>query len=411
MNFFSKNLEFVNILKIIIFSLVIFFWDLRIENLDLRLLIIILPLLSFLEKPAVLTSRYKNSFFYSCFIFILIAIHYYFNLIFDNENLIFFPKNIFYLFICFFAVLLNLDLIRNNLKSIILFFITCFVISTIIYFSQNGYNYKFSMSCTYLGGWHGYTRFLFSENSHLAMTSVAIIVFYLLGNNFRKAISAENILFLLFLIIAFINYTATFLVGLILSLCALYISNYRIFTKKKIILVIFLLFSSGFLIFSDKECSSKIFKSQSSILGLEKNLGLSGAVFVNSLNIAKSTLGDRPFGWGFNRYEHAYKKYAIDEKNKFKLRSYHRKQFEWHLNTKDGSNNFAKLVTEFGIFSFILFIYFIYFSFSRKPTFQEKSFLIPLVLTQLLRGAGYFNGGFLLCIVLMLGITFKKNND
>ena len=94
MNFFSKNLEFVNILKIIIFSLVIFFWDLRIENLDLRLLIIILPLLSFLEKPAVLTSRYKNSFFYSCFIFILIAIHYYFNLIFDNENLIFFPKNI-----------------------------------------------------------------------------------------------------------------------------------------------------------------------------------------------------------------------------------------------------------------------------------------------------------------------------
>ena len=36
----------------------------------------------------------------------------------------------------------------------------------------------------------------------------------------------------------------------------------------------------------------------------------------------------------------------------------------------------------------------IYYSFSKKIQFEEKLFLVPIVITQMCRGAGYFNGGF-----------------
>ena len=100
-------------------------------------------------------------------------------------------------------------------------------------------------------------------------------------------------------------------------------------------------------------------------------------------------------------------KYVIINKPKIKIYKfltgigYKIRLFDWNLNSKDASNNLAKITVEFGLFSVFLFIYFIYFAFSKKATLEEKSFLIPLVLTQLMRGAGYYNGGFLICIILI----------
>jgi len=408
---FLTNENLFQKIKIISLSCVIFFWDFKIWKFDARLLIILLVIFTLSKYKILLFKNYKNIFIYGSSIFVFIIIHFYTNLFIEKKNIIVFPKDIFYLYITFIAVILNLDLIRRYLKSIIFIFIFCFIISTTIYFIINGYKNSFLISCSYHGGWYSYTRFFFSENSHLAMMSVPIIIFYLIGNNFVNLSKFEKIFFVIFFLIALINYTATFLVGLILSLTVIYISNYKYFKKEKKVLATLLFLLSLFFIITDEECSEKIFKTKATVFGTEKNLSLSGAVFVNSLNIANKTIKDRPLGWGFNRYEFAYKKYAIIEKEKYNLPSYHHKQFEWNLNSKDASNNLAKLLTEFGIFSFFLFIYFIYFSFSDRSTFQEKSFLIPLVLTQLLlRGAGYFNGGFLICILIMLSISFSRND-
>jgi hypothetical protein len=67
-------------------------------------------------------------------------------------------------------------------------------------------------------------------------------------------------------------------------------------------------------------------------------------------------------------------------------------------------------MTEFGVFSLIIFIYLAYFSFSSKASLQEKLFLNSLIITQFLRGAGYFNGGFLICILIMLSISLSRKD-
>ena len=107
-----------------------------------------------------------------------------------------------YIFFCFLIIYLNLNIIRANTKFIIFFFIFTYFISTSLFFAKNGYNFDFAISCTYVGGWHGYTRF-FSENSHLAMMSVCVIIYYLLGNNLSKSNFIEKTVFFIFLIIFF----------------------------------------------------------------------------------------------------------------------------------------------------------------------------------------------------------------
>ena len=469
MNFILIKKNFLDISKIFVLSLTIFFWDLRIVGFDSRLLIITLIIFIFFEPSVIFSQKFKKNFIISILVFFPIAIHYYANLIIDNKVILKIPKELIYIYLCFFIIFINIELILKRFRLIIFFFITLFIIFTIIFFFKNGYLvydelmdefiarevstvpnspffiYKFNLSCSYFGGWHGYTRFFFSENSHLAMMSVPIIIYYLIGNHLSKFSLLEKISILVFSIIAVINYTATFLIGIIFSLLALFISNRKYFVKKKLIFTALLFFLSGSVIFIDKDCSYKIFKFQNAItteLGLtkwkgqsqdvinpktgkkieEKMLGLSGAVVMNSYNIALTTIKHRPLGWGVNRYKEAYGEYVLDRNqrinrqdpnyiNKYNLRQYHKMQFVYNLNARDGANNLAKIITEFGIFSILIFIYFIYFSFSNKPSFAEKSFLIPLVLTQLLRGAGYFNGGFLIIIIIMLAITFLKKDD
>ena len=64
-------------------------------------------------------------------------------------------------------------------------------------------------------------------------------------------------------------------------------------------------------------------------------------------------------------------------------------------NNKDASNNTFKLITEFGIFSIIIFLFLLYASLSKKISLENKIFLLPFLITQLIRGAGYFNGAFM----------------
>ena len=63
-------------------------------------------------------------------------------------------------------------------------------------------------------------------------------------------------------------------------------------------------------------------------------------------------------------------------------------------NNKDGANNFNKLIVEFGIFGLIIYLFIFLFLINKKISIELKLFYFPFILTQSLRGAGYFNGGF-----------------
>ena len=127
---------------------------------------------------------------------------------------------------------------------------------------------------------------------------------------------------------------------------------------------------------------------------------LSSMVFFHHLTITRKSILDRPFGWGFNNYSKAVDHYN----NQLVLIN----GYIGNLNKQDGTNNFFKIIIEFGFFG--LFFYFAFFLcfLSKKISIENKIFLFPFILTQSIRGAGYFNGGFLLILFIICIIQLKK---
>tara|TARA_B110000014_G_C20026039_1_gene532593 strand:- start:124 stop:1005 length:882 start_codon:yes stop_codon:yes gene_type:complete len=284
---------------------------------------------------------------------------------------------------------------------------------------------KIVLNC--YNGWFHQTRFIFIENSHFALISVPIINYYSLVfcklKNFNRNDKIIFTFFVIFLIISFLNFSTTFLVGLILTNFYLLIF-YRENLKIKI-LSIFFIFISFFIIFNKSECTERSINSlqtlpqyfKYSILNkpsfkyLEKDekekeiINQSIEVFLTSLQITFKTIKNSPFGVGFNRYQVAHKKY-IDEV--VLVDPEIRKN-----NIYDGSSNISKLITEFGIFGIFFIITFIYTTIKFKKLEGKKFFLISLIFLQFLRGVGYFNGGFLLLAIIYFYSYFKirEKND
>jgi hypothetical protein len=78
------------------------------------------------------------------------------------------------------------------------------------------------------------------------------------------------------------------------------------------------------------------------------------------------------------------------------------------LNYNDGSNNFAKLIVEFGIFSFFIFFLYFKYLFNISVDKKNKFFMLGLITIQFFRGAGYFNGGFLLILIFIITELYEK---
>ncbi|MDC1179453.1 hypothetical protein OAT43_04615 [Candidatus Pelagibacter ubique] len=137
----------------------------------------------------------------------------------------------------------------------------------------------------------------------------------------------------------------------------------------------------------------------------DERINLSVEVFFTSHKIMLNSIKEKPFGYGFNNYEQAFTEHI----NKIE----YSQPIITVLNKKDASNNFAKIITEAGIFSLIIMYFVIYFSFSNKINLNYKLIIIPNFLVQtFIRGAGYFNGGYIiyliLIIFLVLDIKFKN---
>ena len=153
--------------------------------------------------------------------------------------------------------------------------------------------------------------------------------------------------------------------------------------------------------------------SSSNLIGLDgierekvfQKINVTSQVAQNSFGVAIKTLKIKPLGIGLNRFSDAFIEQLGSQRKNYSIEV-------MSVNHNDGSGNLNKLLGEFGIVFFIICIYILIFVFSKKISIENKLFLFPLVLTQMVRGAGYFNGGFLVAVVLIVLIvhdTRKKN--
>lgn len=272
----------------------------------------------------------------------------------------------------------------------------------------------------------------FLENSHLSIVGSALTLFFL-----SKVADKKNILMSLivifFIIIFFIKSTTTFYLSIFLGFLIIFIINFKNFTKKKIIVFSSVLLFFSLVFISDNQCTSKIkpifnvvYNDLLSTLNLKKienqkekpsNLqprindqdviirDMSSSVLVKAYEISMLSLFDKPFGWGLNNFKNASMFYN-DQTHKYK--GYRNYKFVEDLNLNDASNTFFKLITELGIYSFLIFAFLLKYLFEKKIPLDEKLFCFTLILSQLIRGVGYFNSGFLIILIFIVIRSIKK---
>ena len=500
---------------VVVLTVYFFFWDAFLTlgiKFDIRLIIFVL--LFFLIKEIIIDLKKNNyTFFYLTFIIFLFLISHS-SLVGNILNTKFFISILFLLYI-FGIVYYFGHIIVANKNKIIFLFIYLFLISIFFHYMIGFSSNPEPFSCGGLKNFFGEKNtfdkpiflihfissysLIFNENSHLAMSGVAVIIYsvYLISKRNEKKTSI--FILILFIIIVFLKSSATLLVGTIFSIVAITISEYKRLDKYSIFLFISLLIILSLIFTTDKVCLNKIaldknnkqqfenfnplsqknkienlmFQINESLnndieinkVELEKKIdrfisdqslssearselmkvkklvetldnidnkidlkikidqskekiikirkkeldthktysgSLSSEVFFHALKVTYESFFIKPFGWGFQGYELAFNNYNITNKTfKKSLKKY---------NSKDASNNTFKIITEFGIFSVIIFLFLLYFSLSKKISLENKIFLLPFLITQFIRGAGYFNGAFILIFFLLIMLQFKNIN-
>ena len=153
---------------------------------------------------------------------------------------------------------------------------------------------------------------------------------------------------------------------------------------------------NSYIFLADKNCTVKI--TDFEIQDIQQNLlkkndtNMTTLIYQRSIIVVKETLFNHTFGWGMD---------GMDNANRNLLKNYNNNTAFWQLNRlniKDGLSNFLKLFTEFGIFAFIIYIYFVKYILNLKIINSYNLFIIVLFITLSIRGAGYFNGGFIFCL-------------
>ncbi len=276
-----------------------------------------------------------------------------------------------------------------------------------------------------------FKEYLFPENSHLGMIAPSIII-YLVHLNFATKVSKFfKFITYLFILLCLMKSSTTLLLGTIISLILLISMNFKNIPKNTLIAFSTILIIFSLILISSKECRSRfvpiynpdppsgvesIVKDSKEIetvgeVNMEfasklKNImgttgNLSSGVYFHALMIAKKSIVEKPFGWGLNRYDIAFEYFTKKSPSKIQKVNF--------LNSKDGANNFIKLIVELGVFALLIYLFFFLFFINKNIPLEYKFFYLPFVITQSLRGAGYFNGGFSLIVFFML-LTYLKLN-
>ena len=411
---------------LIIISLFFFFWGVNLDiigklaflnvstkinnflsnnfRLSYLIILLILPIFYniFKEKKLSFSQifNYQNKIL---FFILLVATHFFWVKIYYNEPI---NKNELINLIYFFSLAIVYCHYRNfifdNFHKILFFFLVTFVFYSIFEGSQiynfgqcNADFFLINLFNDYL--YINLTNSIFLENSHLAMMMIAVFfssLSLLLNNKMQNNIFV--ILFIISIIITLNNLSTTFFVAYFISQIILLLFFFKKISRKYWIITSFFLLINSYIFFSDKNCTVKItdFKTQDIKQNqLKKNdINMTTLVYQRSIIVMKETLFNHTLGWGID---------GMDNANQNLLKKYNNQTAFWQLNKlniKDGLSNFLKLFTEFGIFAFIIYIYFLKYILNLKVINSYSLFIIVLFITLSIRGAGYFNGGFIFCL-------------
>jgi len=416
----------LNSIYLIIITLFFFFWGVNLE---------IIGELSFLSLDTKTNNFLSNNFRFSYLIILLIIPIFYkifkekklsFIQIFNYQNSIllfallvvahFFLVKIYYNELIDKIEIINLiyffslaiiychyrNLIFDNFYKLLLFFLAIFVFYSIFEGSQiynvgqcNADFFLISFFNNYLS--INFTNSIFLENSHLAMMLIAVFfssLSLLINNKIQNTIFIS--LFIISIIITLNNLSTTFFVGYFISQITLLLFFYKRISRKYWIITTLFLLINSYIFLADKNCTVKI--TDFEIQDIQQNLlkkndtNMTTLIYQRSIIVVKETLFNHTFGWGMD---------GMDNANRNLLKNYNNNTAFWQLNRlniKDGLSNFLKLFTEFGIFAFIIYIYFVKYILNLKIINSYNLFIIVLFITLSIRGAGYFNGGFIFCL-------------
>lgn len=437
-NIINKNRTLIKLEKIFLLTnLIIFFflWDVKyyLTNLNINFdprLLIIFSLIFIIFRIHVSKNNIKTTLLLTFFI----ALHLIVNLYYDQTQFeLKHLKNILSFFIITIFSLHYKHLIILNIKKICLIFIfvsLTFLIIKNLYFI----NYEDVFYCGFFKADSKFFQIIFQENSHFGMISSSII-FYLLTTKNKLN---ENILLFVFIIICFVYSSTTLVFSLlfILSIYLIFFCKKKFFLKKKY--HIFLILTLTILSLSKYSCSRKLYEftkldfinkqnyethvnqidnfvstyfSDKKLTNSEKkellinkirpsDVSITSQVFINGAQVAADTfLNKRFFGYGINNYEKGFEE-SLSKRQGF----YYINDVKF-INKNDGSSTALKAIVEFGIFAFIIPIYLIYFLINKKIPINNKLFFFSIILSQSLRGAGYFNGGFITSMILIIYLT------
>ena len=377
-------------------------------------------------------------------LFIILLTHISLNLYYDKNELTNYSLlGIIFLLSIFTICYYYFDYININIDFIIKFFIIIFFSSCLysiydyhpeeLYYCGGIRPFIITNALTELYGSRidearlSINEFIFSENSHFGMIAPSILFYSIYKMINQKTSIFENFLIIIFIIICFIKSSTTLYVGTVMSLLLITFFNFKALNRKTLISFFILIVFCVTVILSNEQCRSRfvpiynstdqqiykdlnitfsVYDNFEVVEGINKDLAnkikkimnadgnLSSGIYFHSLSIAKKSIIEKPFGWGFNRYDQAFSYF-----NKIEPSRTHR--FNTY-NNKDATNNFVKIVVEFGIFSIVFFSFCFLFLINSKISIDLKLFYLPFIITQSIRGAGYFNGGFLLIVFIML---------
>ena len=428
---------------ILAISISILFWDTKYHFSNLRFLIIIIPFVYFCFKKDLfceIKENYKTIFLP---IFLILG-HYFFSILYTN-----FPLNylsilkLLVLSLILISVFLSLKSFKQNFSffinySVIILFIFL-IFDFLINISNNNFQIALSMD-RFENCYHGYftqMSSIFREESHFAMNISPLLLtslfLYLEGKNKSNFVLIISILIILFSIV--FTLSLTFIISMFLFLTlSIFLAKKR---KTRITFFFLIILLPTTLIFYPK-CADKLINISSNIfqnLGItladriivkaqnrnqermtndpqvvEKvdniQSGLSSGVYINSIKIAKNSVFNYPLGVGFNNYIYSF--YNFVERTSEEIVNVEEIiKYLKILNHNDGSNNFAKFSVEFGILSIFFYIILVRFLLNKQIEPSMKIFIISTLITQIfIRGAGYFNGGFL--ILYVFAFYFQK---
>ena len=279
-----------------------------------------------------------------------------------------------------------------------------------------------------------FKEYLFKENSHLGMIAPSFILIFLYYSGVEKTSLFKYLIFFIFIIFCFIKSSATLLIGLILSSLTILIFQYKKINKSFVISNIILILFVITIFLNDKECKKRIFyedikkveTSEPSTLYVDSKLNkkftwyflknklnissdnITAKVFYYKLKLTTHSIFENPLGWGLQNYQYA-QNYLSDRDLKTNRNL---NNILTEINSNDGSNNLNKIIVEFGLLGILLYLFLFFYLINPRINVDEKIFLLPFVITQSIRGAGYFNAGFILIIFLIfMSYIYRKDNN